>query len=266
MQTTLNRVALVLALLGCDSKKPPEMKVGASAQSQVATPAVIVAARPELGGNLLALGEQQLELAVEHDGLVRAVVFDGQGQRIDDATVTVGVALTTENGRKVALSLARDQQRTCFWSKANVGDALGLSTIPVSVGVGGKTRSGTLSQYALLPAPRFGGQVIAVGGFGVELVATPERISAHVLDSFGEAVTRIDLELKLELGPEGILPLTWDAPSMSYLVTLDGQGDPRTRPLGLTLTADGKAHFGAVGALRARAGRRSGAASGALPR
>lgn len=228
---------------------------------------MIAAARPELGGNLLALGEQQLELAVEHDGLVRAVVFDAQGRRVADAPAsTIGVTLTTENGRKLELSLAHDRERACFWSKASPGEALGSSTIPVSLGARGKTITGSLSQYALLPAPRFGGQVIAVGGFGVELVATPERLAAHVLDSFGKPVTRIDLALELELGAAGPLPLTWDAPSMSYQLALAGKLDPLAEPLRLTLTADGRPHVGAVQSLRALADLRSAAASGAHPR
>src|SRR5688572_7863117 len=111
MQTILNRVALVLALLGCDSKTPPTTTVGAAAQSQLAAPVVLVSARPALGGNLLVLGEHQLELAVEHDGLVRALVIDAQGRRVDDTAQSIGVTLTTETGRKLALSLAHDRER-----------------------------------------------------------------------------------------------------------------------------------------------------------
>jgi hypothetical protein len=201
---------------------------------------------------VLALGEHQVELAVRQDGAVRALVFDAQGRRVSEpGPFTIGVTLTTEAGRKLAVRLAHDERRHCFWGKADAGEPLGLSTIPVTLGAGGKVVTGTLSQYALLPDARFGGQVLAVGGFGVELVASPERVSAHVLDSFGKAVTRIDLVLKLALGDDAELTLAWDAPSTSYRFALDGKLDPMTRPLRLTLLADGKPHSGATQALQA---------------
>jgi hypothetical protein len=207
------------------------------------------------------LGEHQLELAVQHDGFVRALVFDAQGRRMDDASsATIVVTLTGEDGRKHALELARDARRRCFWGKANAGGALGLSSIPVKLDVGGKVVAGSLSQYALLPAPRFGGQVIAVGGFGVELVATGDRLAAHVLDSWGKAVTRIDLELKLVSGDGSELALTWDAPSSSYRAALDGKLDASTQPLRLALGADGKLHVGATQSLRSIAELRAAAA------
>lgn len=200
------------------------------------------------------LGEHQLELAVQQDGFVRALVFDTQGRRIvDGGALKIGVTLTREDGRKLELALARDEKRHCFWSKADPGGALGLSTIPVTLEVNGKRTTGTLSQYALLPAPRFGGQVIAAGGFGVELVATPARVDAHVFDSWGKAVTRIDLDLRLAIGDGSPLALGWDASSQSYWVTLDGKLDPSTQPLRLTLTADGKLHLGATQSVRALA-------------
>src|SRR5690242_14557310 len=96
------RVALLLALLGCDSKTPPGSELGSRAQSQVATTRAVVAARPELGGNVLVLGEHQVELAVQHDGFVRALAFDAQGRRIDDpSSLKLGVTLTSEDGRKL---------------------------------------------------------------------------------------------------------------------------------------------------------------------
>lgn len=211
------------------------------------------------------LGEHQVELAVQHDGFVRALVFDAQGQRIDASTAKLGVTLTSEDGRKLELVLGRDDQRRCFWVKASLGGALGLSTIPVTLDVSGKVVTGTLSQYALLPDPRFGGQVIALGGFGVELVASGTQVSAHVLDSWGKPVTRIDLELKLTPGAGNPLTLVWNAADMSYTATLDGPLDLGAQPVRLALTADGKLHVGATQSLHA-IGELRAAAAVARPR
>lgn len=250
MPPILNRVALVLALLGCDSKKPEA--AGAVAQSPPPA-AAIVDARPQLGGNLLTLGEHQVELAVQHDGVVRALLFDARGRRSQDTrSPKLAVTLTGEDGRKHELGLSYDEQRRCYWGRANAG-ALALSTIPVSLERGGERFTGALAQYALLPPPRFGGRVIAVGGFGVELVATPGHLSAHVLDSFGKAVTRIDLALTVTLGDDGERALGWDAPSMSYRVALDRGLDPGAGPLRLTLSADRRQHHGGAESLSALA-------------
>ncbi len=215
----------------------------------------IVAARRELGGNLLVLGEHQLELALQHDGFVRALVFDARGKRVvDPGSLTIGLTLTTEDGRKLELALPYDREQGCFWSKPSPGAALSSSVIPVTLGVGGgNIINGTLSQYALLPAPRFGGQLLALGGFGVELVVTPERVRAQVLDSWGKPVTRTDLDLKLSLGAGGELALGWDIASMSYQVALDGKLDPTTQPLRLALSADGRQQVAATQSLRALA-------------
>jgi hypothetical protein len=266
MRTTLNRFALALVLLqGCNSDKPSsEAKAETNAQAtvQAGASAQALSARPELGGNLLALGDYQAELAIQHDGLVRALVFDGHGQRVaQPESITLSLSFNTEAGHKLDLALAWSEVRACFWGKAEGKGAIGLGPIDVSLGIGGQVFAGTLSQYALLPAPRFGGQVIAAGGFGVELVASPELVSAYVLDSAGKAVTRIDLDLKLAVGASAgnELALKWDAPSLSYRAALDGTLDLSSQPLRLALTADGKLHVGATQSLRALAKARAGA-------
>jgi hypothetical protein len=261
MRTNLNRLALALALLPACNHDEPAATAKTTAQASAA--ASLGSPRPELGGNLLALGEYRAELAIQSDGLVRALVFDAQGQRVaKPESLTLSLSFSTQAGKKLDLALAWHDARACFWGQVEPKGELGLGPIDVSLGVGGQVFAGTLSQYALLPAPRFGGQVIATGGFAVELVATPELVSAYVLDSAGKAVTRLDLDLKLAVGAgaSSELALKWDAPSMSYRTALDGKLDLQALPLRLALTADGKLHVGATQSLRAIADVRADAA------
>jgi hypothetical protein len=257
MRKNLNRLALVLVLLpGCDGDKSPRgttAQASAQATARVGATAALGSPRPELGGNLLRLGDYQAELAIQGDGLVRALVFDAQGQRVPKPeSLTLSLSFNAQAGHKLDLALAWNAAKACFWGKVDPKGALGLAPIDVSLGVGGQVFAGTLSQYALLPAPRFGGQVIAAGGFGVELVTTPALVSAYVLDSAGKAVTRTDLELELGVGAGAgsELSLKWDAPSLSYRAALDGKLDLSTQPLRLALLADGKLHVGAAQSLR----------------
>jgi hypothetical protein len=263
-----NRRPLVLALLlltACNSDKPTsddklEAQGGVSARAGGSVQALT--AKPELGGNLLALGEYQVELAIQADGLVRALVFDARGGRAEKPEAfTLSLSFRTPEGKKLDLALAWNAAQSCFWGKALAQGGLGLKPIDVSLRAGGQVFAATLSEYALLPEPRFAGQMIAVGGFGVELVSSPGLVSGYVLDSSGKTVTRQDLELKLSLGARPELALGWDVPSASYRAAIDGALDASREPLRLVLAADGKLHIGSTRALRAIADLRAAAAA-----
>jgi hypothetical protein len=153
---------------------------------------------------------------------------------------------------KPTLDLAYDNKLGCLRGQADVHGGLALAPIAVKLAVDGKTFTGNLSEYVLLPAARFGGSVLATGGYSVELVAKPQLLSAFVFDAAGNALAKGDLDLKLRVaGAANDLQLVWDAESESYRAALDGKLDVATLPLRLTLTAGGKVSIAAARSLKA---------------
>jgi hypothetical protein len=248
----LGILVLVLAS-GCDDKPTQDNAAKATLEENIELGGTARASvRRELGGNVLAFEDFQAELALHKNGLVRALVYDTEGKRLTPAErAKMNVVLSAEGGVKPALDLAYDAKLGCLRGQADVHGGLGLGPIVVKLDVDGKTFTGNLSEYVLLPAPRFGGSVLATGGYSVELVAKPELVSAFVFDAAGNALAKGDLDLKLRVaGAASDLQLAWDAESESYRAALDGKLDVASLPLRLTLTAAGKVNIGAAMSLK----------------
>jgi hypothetical protein len=264
-------VALLAAqsgdLLGCNTEKAPASDVSAAeaksnAAAQGSTAAQLQLVTPTLGGNVLAVGDHQVELAVFENGQVQGLVYTAGGQTLEPAALPkLTAALRTKGGGHAIAALAWDAPHACLQGRAALDAALVVEPIDVSLDFAGKVSTATLANYAILPFARLGGSVLAVGGYAVELVAKPDVLAAYVLDATGKAQGAGDLALQLQLGADAgsKLDLKWDPARASYVASLDAKLELMAQPLRLALTAAGKTYLGATSSLSALAATRLGA-------
>jgi len=250
------------ALLGgCNSDKSSSSEVPAGAAGVAANleaTAQLSLVTPTLGGSVVRVGDQQVELAILENGLVQGLVYDARGKALLAAeSPKVSVALRTKGGGHPSAALAWLVPHACLEGRAQL--EAGLVAEPIVVTLEGAARAtATLADYAILPFARFGGSVLAVGPYAVELVSKPGVMLAYVLDASGQAQGGADLALQLQLGAAAgtQLDFKWDPTRAGYNAGLDGGLDVSGQPLRLALTAAGKAYLGAVQSLKAVAGMR----------
>jgi len=237
----------------------------ASAAAKAGAEAKLVLVAPTLGGSVLVVGEQQVELAILENGLVQGLVYDAQGKAVAAAQLPkVSVALRTKGGGRPSAALVWVAPHACLEGRAQL--EAGLVAEPIDVTLEGAERAtAMLANYAILPFARFGGSVLAVGPYAVELVAKPDAVLAYVLDATGQARGGADLSLQLAVGAGGEtkLDFKWDPARAGYTAALDGKLDVSGQPLRLALTAAGQAYLGAVQSLQALAAARLDARAGA---
>ncbi|MEY4545817.1 MAG: hypothetical protein RL685_2012 [Pseudomonadota bacterium] len=234
--------------MACHS--PSADVAGSSPPASAAAAAHPALVTPTLGGSVLAVGNQQLELAVLENGGVLGQVYDSSGALVASAQLPqVAVDLRTKGGGRPHVELGWDPARGCLAGRAQLEAGLIAEPIDVSLALNGKVSSALLSGYAILPLARFGGSVLAVGPHAVELVVQGNTVLAYVLEASGQARAGADLTLQLQLAGGAPLTFRWDAQRSQYRLDLDGQIDLSAQPLRLTLSAAGKSHVGAVGSL-----------------
>jgi len=256
-------------LASCNTDKAPGGEASAvgtqgssAAQGSGAAQAQLSLITPTLGGSVLVVGDHQVELAVFENGQVQGLVYTVGGQALAPlALPKVTAALRTRGGGQHEAALAWDAPHACLQGRAALDAALVAEPIEVSLDVGGQVVKAALVDYAILPFARFGGSVLAVGGYAVELVAKPDLVAAYVLDASGKAQGGTDFSLQLRLGADAgtTLDLKWDPVRASYTASLDGKLDLTAQPLRLALTAAGKTYLGATLSLNALAATRLGA-------
>jgi hypothetical protein len=243
---------LVCSALGvaCNSAPADSASAGPSAAAAVQARASLVT--PTLGGSVLAVGEQQVELAVLENGSVLGQVYDASGSVVAPAALPkVAVELRTQGGGRPRAELSWQPAQACLSGRAQLDAGLASEPINVSLDLNGKVSTASLSGYAILPFARFGGSVLAVGPHAVELVAKGNTVLAYVLEASGQARAGAGLALQLELAGGAPLALSWDAGAAHYRAQLDGKLDLSAQPLRLTLSAAGKSYVGAVSSLSA---------------
>ena len=259
------------ALLGaCNSDQGKSTEAPAGATANVAASAQASLVTPRLGGSVVAIGEHQVELAILENGLVQGRVYDARGKALAEAEAPkLSVALRTKGGGHPKATLAWAAPHACLEGRAQLEVGLVPEPIDVTLELGAERASATLDGYAILPFARFGGSVIAVGPYAVELLKKPDLVLAYVLDASGKAQGGADLALQLQLGAAAgtKLDFKWDPVRAAYTAALDGKLDLSSEPLRLGLTAFGKAYTGAVQSLQAvataRLDARAGLAAGA---
>jgi hypothetical protein len=236
--------------LGCNSQPADGAAAAPLVAAAVQARAALVT--PTLGGSVLSVGEQQLELAVLENGSVLGQVYDASGAAVAAAALPkVAVELRTQGGGRPRAELTWQPAQACLSGRAQLAAGLVSEPIDVSLELNGKLASATLSGYPILPLARFGGSVLAVGPHAVELVAQGNTVLAYVLEASGQARAGAELSLQLALGGAAPLALVWDAQRAHYRAQLDGKLDLAAQPLRLTLSVDGKSYVGAVASLSA---------------
>ena len=251
-----------LRVCGKDEAGGAATSASAEAAASVTAAAAVAAAAsvkasvtPRIGGNVVAVGDFSVEVALHRSGLVLALVFDQAGKVVNDG-VKLSVSARAKGGATSKVELAFDAPRACFHGQAGAGVELESGPIEVSLDVAGKAvGTGNLALAVALPEPRFGGAVVAAGDFAVELVAKGPEIQAFVVDASGKAHASGDLDLSIAAGVDGstALKLVWDPPSLSYKARASADVDLALQPIRIELKAAGKAFAGAVASLKAAA-------------
>jgi len=227
----------------------------AATASVTAAAAVKASVTPRIGGNVVAVGDFFVEVALQRSGLILALVFDQSGKLVNDG-VKLSVKAKAKGGASSKVELAFDPPRACFHGQADAGVELESGPIEVSLEVAGKAvGTGNLALAIALPEPRFGGAVVAAGDFAVELVAKGPEIQAFVFDASGKAHAAGDLDLNVALGADAKtkVKLAWDPPRSSYKAKVSGDLDLMLEPIRLDLKVAGKAFAGAVASIKSAA-------------
>ena len=178
----------LLALLSLGTACNSQPGDGAASARPVAAAAEARASllTPSLGGSVLAVGEQQVELVVLENGSVLGQVYDASGAVVAAAELPeVEVALRAQGGARPRAELRWQPAHTCLAGRAQLAAGLVAEPIDVSLERNGRVSSASLSDYAILPFARFGGSVIAVGPHAVELVVQADAVLAYVLEASG---------------------------------------------------------------------------------
>jgi hypothetical protein len=236
------------------SNDAANVKASASASGSATANVKAAIVAPRIGGVVAAAGDFSVELAVHQLGLVEALVSDASGKLVSDG-VKLKALVQVKGSATEQVELAFSPAHARFEGHAKAGVELVPGPIDVTLDIGGKALSCQLNAAVVLPEPHFGGQVMAVGDFAVELVASGPEVRAYVFDASGKARATGDLDLKLAIGAAAgsNLVLSWDAPSLSYVGRLAADAKLALQPVRLTLVANGKAFVGAVASLSAAA-------------
>jgi hypothetical protein len=127
----------------------------------------------------------------------------------------------------------------------------------VSVAIAGRTHTGRLELGMVLPRPKFGGRMIAVGKYSAEVVPKVDgEIEVHLSDAAGAAVqAAAGLDLKLRAtGKAGAMhdvALRWDAARARFVGRLEADAQLAAGPIELVvrtgeISAQGRVELAAL--------------------
>lgn len=269
---------------------------------------------PRLGGNLVALGDNWLELAVHKNGLVEGLFFDKQGKLIEKpeaqelavklhakggAAPEAKLKWVAESARFVGTANAKaetDAKGTAKadakgTAKADVEGATDVKTgvkadaktdakavadakadaqtktdataftqlelvpepIEVTAKLDGKAQKATLTEYAVLPAPEFGGTVLSAGRYRTELIGRPDgQLQAFVTDEAGaklDAGAKAKLKARLGAKADHEVDFDWSPEHNCFIGKLDKGVKLGVEPVSVALEAGGKSQLGGVALL-----------------
>jgi hypothetical protein len=156
LHVRLAPLLLPLWLAACATDKAtPEAAAGASAAAVASAEADLTArakASPRLGGSMTLVGEFQTELAIREDGSVEGLVFDADAKLVPPERVSAFSAmLALDGGALVPVALTWDAAAARFRGHADLGSTLLTNPVDVKLSVDGRTQTGVLEDYALLP-------------------------------------------------------------------------------------------------------------------
>jgi len=252
-------IAAILSLPlvpGCKAKGSDEATAGASASAE-ATGAIrtkaAATARARIGGTVIATGGYAVEVLVQGNGRVEALVMDAKGELIGGPEkVKLALTVHTKAGAQAKIDLKWDPPKAPFGGHAAAGVQLAPGAVDVTLDIDGKASAGAAAMVALSAEAIHGGQIVMAGDYSIELVPQGELIYAFAFDASGKAHAGGDLALDLEVGGK-TFAFAWDAATMSYKAKLDAGIELDAKPIVLKLTAGGKLAVGAVASFKADA-------------
>jgi hypothetical protein len=216
-------VALLSTLAACAGKDE-------TTTTQSATPApespnaaqgsakVISSVDAQIGGQVVAVGEHQVELKLFRDGYAEALIFDAQGKAIakpESAKLTAHAIAKGDAKKDIALAWQPPMAR--FAADGRAGADLEAKPVEVELAFeGGKSARGSLEGAVLLNGPELGGTLVVAGEHGIEIVANADgNVDALVHDRTGARVTgdanaKLDVELTGTDGKLHAIALSWN--------------------------------------------------------
>lgn len=182
---------------------------GASAKATLEAPVLL--SGPRMSGALVAAGKYSVELAVDANGKIQALLRDAAGELVDGKQkleLKIGV---------VTVALAWDGAAK-FVGQAEAG--VDFAAGPISILIDGNVAA-KLPRLAIRAEAKHEGRLVAVGGYTLELVAEAGALIAYVFDVKGAAHAAGDLDISIQVGG-AVHKLAWDALTLVYRVAFDG--------------------------------------------
>jgi hypothetical protein len=253
-------VLMLVIGIGC-TKKSEEANVEgeakvlgkAEADGEASAAVKLAALVPRLGGSLIALGKHHLELAIHENGLVSGLLYSADGKVVSEPKAKIDVLLQAESDAKPKVELTWDDKAARFTGKADAEANLLPKPVAVSAKLDGKAEKATLSEYALLPEPSYGGTVLSNGAFKTELIARPDgQLQAFVTDEQGAAVegdAKASLNANFGGKASPDVKLAWDEKHGCFLGKAHAKTKIEGQPLRLALDLGGKSHVGGLAKL-----------------
>ena len=221
--------ALLSMLPACANKNESTTTQSATPapESPTATPGAAkanAAVEAQIGGQILAVGEHQVELKLFRDGYAEALVFDAQGKALAKPESAKLIAHAVAKGdAKKDIALAWQPPMARFAADGRAGADLEAKPVDVELSFeGGKSASGKLEGAVLLVGPELGGTLLVAGEHGIEVVAYADgKVDALVHDRAGMRVSG-DADAKLEVELTGVdgklhaMALGWNAARVCF--------------------------------------------------
>jgi hypothetical protein len=219
---TVIGVALLSTLVACASKDE-------TTTTQSATPAPespnaaqgapkVNGVEAQIGGQVVAVGEHQVELKLFRDGYAEALIFDAQGKAIaKPETAKLTAHAIAKGDAKKDIALAWQPPMARFAADGRAGAELEAKPVDVELAFeGGKSARGNLEGAVLLVGPELGGTLVVAGEHGIEIVANADgNVDALVHDRAGariagDANAKLDVELTGADGKLHAIALAWN--------------------------------------------------------
>ena len=185
-------------------------------------PAAAAAPAPRFGGAVVATGDHFVEVIASADGNVDAAVTTAAGADVTGSDVSaLEVTLQGEGAARHKVALSWDAPRMMFHGVLTAGARFASGPLDVTCSIAGKPLKGRLELAVVLPRPRFGGRMMAIGNYSAEVVPKLDgQIDVHLRDMAGAALkTDAGLALHAKLhGKAGAgheAKLRWD-PARAY--------------------------------------------------
>lgn len=215
------------------------------------TAAATASLEAKMGGNLVTLGKNVIELRVHRKGLIEARVSDTAGAAIaSDSVKKLIVTAGAKGGTRAPVELKWDAPHACFRGEADAKGELAAEPLDIELTVGDQTAKASLSEYALLAEPKFGGQIVSAGRYSAEILATVDgAVRALIQDSAGanlDAGANVTLALPTASRKAQAVSLEFVPTEAAFSGKAATGVELTPGPMTLTVKTDGKTNIGAL--------------------